>query len=227
MSLINEPRTTPLGPPLAMPVQAGAAPTADDVVAFAERARRPPRRPQVHRPARDVAALRGRRARARRPDRRRRRLRRLLDPRLPGDQRVGHAARARPGDGAHRPVPRVPHAVARLRRPRPDHRRGLLARPAPRRPQGRAPPRVDGDRRHGVLRARRPSSTSSTTWPTASRPTAASTRSTRPRATGTRALGFGRDGERHAREPRLHATARSRATSRRRRWTRSPTCAAG
>ena len=35
MSLINEPRPTPLGPPLAMPVLADTAPTPDDVVAFA------------------------------------------------------------------------------------------------------------------------------------------------------------------------------------------------
>ena len=36
MSLINEPRETLLGPPLAMPVPADAAPTPDDVVAFAD-----------------------------------------------------------------------------------------------------------------------------------------------------------------------------------------------
>ena len=35
MSLINEPRPTPLGPPLAMPISADTAPTPDDVVAFA------------------------------------------------------------------------------------------------------------------------------------------------------------------------------------------------
>jgi glutamine synthetase len=35
VSLINEPRPTPLGPPLALPVRAGQAPSADDVVAFA------------------------------------------------------------------------------------------------------------------------------------------------------------------------------------------------
>jgi glutamine synthetase len=35
VSLINEPRATPLGPPLAMPVSADEAPTPDDVVAFA------------------------------------------------------------------------------------------------------------------------------------------------------------------------------------------------
>ena len=35
MSLINEPLPTPLGPPLALPVRAGEAPTPDDVVAFA------------------------------------------------------------------------------------------------------------------------------------------------------------------------------------------------
>jgi glutamine synthetase len=36
VSLINEPRSTVLGPPLAMPVSADAAPTPDDVVAFAQ-----------------------------------------------------------------------------------------------------------------------------------------------------------------------------------------------
>jgi glutamine synthetase len=35
MSLINEPLPTPLGPPLALPVREDAAPTPDDVVAFA------------------------------------------------------------------------------------------------------------------------------------------------------------------------------------------------
>jgi glutamine synthetase len=35
VSLINEPRATALGPPLAMPVSGDAAPTPDDVVAFA------------------------------------------------------------------------------------------------------------------------------------------------------------------------------------------------
>ena len=35
MSLTNEPQATPLGPPLAMPVSADAAPTPDDIVAFA------------------------------------------------------------------------------------------------------------------------------------------------------------------------------------------------
>ena len=35
MSLINEPRPTALGPPLAMPVLADNAPRPDDVVAFA------------------------------------------------------------------------------------------------------------------------------------------------------------------------------------------------
>jgi glutamine synthetase len=35
VSLINEPRPTPLGPPLAMPISADTAPTPDDVVAFA------------------------------------------------------------------------------------------------------------------------------------------------------------------------------------------------
>jgi glutamine synthetase len=37
VSLINEPRETHLGPPLAMPVSADAAPSPDDVVAFANR----------------------------------------------------------------------------------------------------------------------------------------------------------------------------------------------
>ena len=36
MSLINEPRPTPLGPPLAMPVAADTLPTVDDVVGVAD-----------------------------------------------------------------------------------------------------------------------------------------------------------------------------------------------
>ena len=35
-------------------------------------------------------------------------LRRLLDPRLPGDPRVRHVAVPGPDDGLHRPVPRRP-----------------------------------------------------------------------------------------------------------------------
>ncbi len=85
---------------------------------------------------------------------RRPRLRRLLDPRLPADRGVGHAADARPEHGDDRPLLRGAHALADLQHPRPDHARGLLARPALRRAEGRAPPPRDGDRGHRFLRPR-------------------------------------------------------------------------
>ena len=82
------------------------------------------------------------------------RLRRLVDPRLAGDLRVGHAADAAGGDGDPRPVHRGAHALARLRDPRPGHARAVHARPAPRRPPRRGAPARDRHRRHRVLRPR-------------------------------------------------------------------------
>ena len=89
-------------------------------------------RPQVLRPARHVAAHDAAAAGVRRGRLRgRARLRRLLDPRLAGDLRVGHAADARSELGDPRPWHRGADALADLRDRRPDHARGLLARPAP------------------------------------------------------------------------------------------------
>ncbi len=115
------------------------------------------------------------------------RLRRLLDPRVPGDPGVGHAPVPGPRQRVPRPVHRGADAGADLRRQGPGDRRGLHPRPALHRHQGRALPQVDRDRRHRVLRPRarvlhlrrRP------LRPVA--PTSATTTSTPPRASGTAA----------------------------------------
>ena len=86
--------------------------------------------------------------------RRRPRLRRLVDPRLPGDPRVRHVAVPGPDDGVPRPLPRRQDAGRELLHPRPDHRRGLLPRPAQHRAQGDGLPVQHRHRRHGVLRPR-------------------------------------------------------------------------
>ena len=82
------------------------------------------------------------------------RLRRLLDPRVPGDQRVGHAAAARRQQRLPRPVPPAQDAERQLLHPRPDHPRGLQPRPAQRREEGRGLPRQQRHRRHRLLRPR-------------------------------------------------------------------------
>ena len=110
----------------------------------------------------------------RRPD-----VRRLVDPRLPGDPRVGHEAH--PG----RRRPPTSTRSARRRRSnvnfshrRPAHRRALQPRPAQRRREGRGVPRVAPASPTPRTSRPRPSSTSSTT--SASRPsrTPATTTST-------------------------------------------------
>ena len=118
------------------------------------RGRRDGRRPLL-RPARRHAALH-RPGLVVRPVglRRRPELRRLLDPRLPGHPRVRHVAVPGPDHGVPRPVPQRQDAGRELLHPRPDHRRGLLPRPAQHRPQGDGLPRQHRHRRHGVLRAR-------------------------------------------------------------------------
>ena len=150
------------------------------------------------------------------------RLRRLLDPRFSADRRVGHAADARREHREDRPVLLRADAVADLQRDRSDHARGLLARPALRRAEGRAPPRRQRDRRHRLLRAR---GRVLRLRPRRLRPANAhrlTTKSTTPRPTGTAAPASAT----RTRSP-TSATirARRRATSRSRRWTRSATCA--
>ena len=94
--------------------------------------------------------------------RRRPRLRRLLDPRLPGHPRVRHVAVPGPDHGLHRPVPHRQDAGRELLHPRPDHRRGLLPRPAQHRPQGDGLPRLAPASATRRTSPPRPSSTSST-----------------------------------------------------------------
>ena len=55
------------------------------------------------------------------------RLRRLLHPRVAGDQRIGHAAGPGRRHRQDRPVPAAHDAVDHLRRARPDHQEGILA----------------------------------------------------------------------------------------------------
>ena len=93
----------------------------------------------------------------RRPD-----VRRLVDPRLPGHPRVGHAPAAGPDHGADRPVPPAQDAQHRLLHPRPAHRRGLHPRPAQHRHEGRGVPQGHRHRATRRTSAPRPSSTSST-----------------------------------------------------------------
>ena len=81
-------------------------------------------------------------------------VRRLVDPRLPGDQRVRHEADPGPVDRVPRPVPGREDAERQLQHRRPVHGRALQPRPAPGRPQGRGLPALDRHRRHRVLRAR-------------------------------------------------------------------------
>ncbi|WP_278255489.1 glutamine synthetase [Nocardioides convexus] len=57
-----------------------------------------------------------------------------------------------PDDGVPRPVPQGQDAQRQLLHPRPDHRRGLLARPAQHRQEGAGLPRLHRHRRHRFLR---------------------------------------------------------------------------
>ena len=111
---------------------------------------------------------------------------------------------ADPGSG-HR-VPRSVHrgadARADLQRQGPGDGRGLLARPALHRGQGREVPEVDRHRRHGLLRARSRSSSSSTTSASTRATTTASTTSTPRRLLELRQ---GREAE-----PRLQAALQGR-----------------
>ena len=107
------------------------------------------------RPARPDAALLGAGARA---DRGRLRgglrLRRLVDPGLPGDPGVGHAAGPRPQHRGDRPVPRAQDAEPQLLRAGPGDRGVVLPRPPLHRQEGRGLPEVHRHRRHRLLRPR-------------------------------------------------------------------------
>ena len=71
-------------------------------------------------------------------------VRRVVDPRLPADPRVGHEAAPGPDDGVRRPVPQGEDARAELLDRRPVHRRALQPRPAQHRAQGRGVPEASG-----------------------------------------------------------------------------------
>ena len=150
----------------------------------------------------------------RRPD-----VRRLVDPRLPGDPRVGHEADPGPGDRVRRPVPGGQDARHQLLHRRPVHRRAVQPRPAQHRRQGRGVPEGDRHRRHRVLRRPRPSSTSSTTC--GSRPSRTPATTTSTPIEGAWNTGASRGG----RQPRLQAALQGRLLPGRRRPTTSPTCA--
>ena len=113
------------------------------------------RRHPVLRPAGADAALLDPRARAERGRLRGRpRLRRLVDPRVPGDPGVGHAPDPRPRHRGDRPVHAAQDAQHQLLRAGPGHRRVLQPRPALHREEGRGLPPRHRHRRHRVLRAR-------------------------------------------------------------------------
>ena len=84
--------------------------------------------------------------------RRRHDVRRLVDRRLEGDQRIRHVPDARPGHRDDRSVLRRDHHGHHLRRAGADHRRALQPRPARHRQEGRGDGEVDGRRRHRLLR---------------------------------------------------------------------------
>ena len=79
-------------------------------------------------------------------------VRRLLDRRLEGDQRIRHVPDARSGHRDDRSVLRRNHHGHHLRRAGADHRRALQPRPARHRQEGRSHGQVDGRRRYRVLR---------------------------------------------------------------------------
>ena len=176
----------------------------------------PDGRPEVLRPARALAAHDAADLGLRRVGLRRgARLRRLLDPRLAGDLRVGHAA------DAGRRRARSSTRSRRRRRSRCCARsptRSRASRTAATRAASPGAPRRTSSSGSPTRRTSGPSasSSSSTRSRTTSARTTRTTRSTRPRATGTPAS-------------RGSATrsARRRATSRRRRTTRCTTCARG
>ena len=111
------------------------------------------------------------------------RLRRLVDPRLPGDPGVRHDPRS--------PIP-TPRYVDPFRQHKtlvihcfvadPVTGESYSPRPALRRPEGRGAPPLHRHRRHRATSVPSPSSSSSTTCASSTTPTRRSTRSTRSRA---------------------------------------------
>src|SRR5665213_3512061 len=81
-------------------------------------------------------------------------VRRLVDRRVEGDQRVGHAVEARLLDRRHGPVRGAAVADHLLRRARAADRGALPPRPALARQEGAAIPDLDRHRRHRLFRAR-------------------------------------------------------------------------
>ena len=80
------------------------------------------------------------------------RLRRIEYPRLAGDQRERHAGQARAGHGLRGPLPQGQDPRDDLQHLRSPHWRGLHARPAQYRPQGRGLSEADGPRRDRLFR---------------------------------------------------------------------------
>jgi len=119
--------------------------------------------PQIHRPARHLAALLvSRRHLGRRHLRGRRRLRRLVDPGVAGHQRLGHAGRPGPLDDLPRPVLRPAHRQCHRGHQGSRDARRLHARPPARSAQGDGIHQADGHRRRvlrrtgaGILHLRR------------------------------------------------------------------------
>ena len=81
-------------------------------------------------------------------------VRRLLDCRLEGDQRIRHVPDARSGHRDHRSLLRRDHLGPGLRRAGADHRRALQPRSPRHRQEGGSHGEVDGRRRHRVFRTR-------------------------------------------------------------------------
>ena len=95
------------------------------------------------------------------------RLRRLVDPRLGGDQRLRHAGDAGPDHGGDGSVHEGPDAVAHLQHRRPDHQGSLQPRPA----------------QHRAARRRSTSSRPASPTPRTSGPRPSSSSSTRSAST--------------------------------------------
>ena len=147
------------------------------------------------------------------------RVRRLVDPRLPGDPGVRHAPGPRPRGRVHRPVPPASHAGPQLLRQGPGHDRVYSPRPALRREEGRGATSSRRGSRRPRTGARSASSTSSTRSGSTRTSTRATTTSTPSRACGTPA-------PRRAATTSATSPGTRRATSPCPPWTTTRTCAA-